>query len=89
MRGGATGAHGATGATGGLVVALVVDGVVGIVVVGGGETGVVVDVAAIDIRERVWRINLHISKYMIIYIYIYFSTQLTKKYSRAMCLKSR
>ena len=63
MRGGATGAHGATGATGGLVVALVVDGVVGIVVVGGGETGVVVDVAAIDIRERVWRINLHISTY--------------------------
>ena len=67
MRGGATGAHGATGATGGLVVALVVDGVVGIVVVvGGGETGVVVDVAAIDIRERVWRINLHISTYIYI-----------------------
>ena len=67
MRGGATGAHGATGATEGLVVALVVDGVVGIVVVvRGGETGVVVDVAAIDIRERVWRINLHISTYIYI-----------------------
>ena len=51
--------------------ALVVDGVVGIVVVvRGGETGVVVDVAAIDIKEQVWRIYLHISTYIYIYLHI-------------------